>query len=318
VQDPLGRQIEAAWALLDDGTAVIESAAAAGLVLLREEERDPAITSTFGVGRLMLAALDAGCRRMTIGLGGSATNDGGAGMATALGVRFLDATGRELPPGGAALAGLERIDAFGLDPRLGVMEVVAAGDVTNPLCGPEGASLLYGPQKSASPALAQQLDSALHHYAEVIERDCGVAVLDQPGAGAAGGLGAGLIAFARAEIRLGFAVVAEAIGLRQRLIGADLVITGEGRLDGQTHYGKAVFGVAKMASERLVPVLVVPGMLAPGWETVLPYADGVEPIVGGAATEQQAIERPAEMLALTVERALRSWRTMRAAGPDPL
>jgi len=311
VQDPLGRPIDAAWALLDDGTAVIESAAAAGLLLLREEERDPAITTSYGVGRLILAALEAGCTRMTVGLGGSATNDAGAGMATALGVRFLDATGRELPPGGAALARLDRIDISGLEPRLRDVEVVAATDVTNPLCGPEGASLVYGPQKGASPELTRILDEALLRYAEIVERDVGVAVLHQPGAGAAGGLGAGLIALARAEVRPGFDIVAKAIGLRERLIGADLLITGEGRLDGQTHNGKAVFGVAKMAKECRVPVLVVPGMLAPGWDAVLAYADAVEPVVGSAATEQQAIERPAEMLALTVERALRGWRTLR-------
>jgi glycerate kinase len=317
VQDPLGRPIDAAWALLDDETAVIESAAAAGLVLLREEERDPAITSTFGVGQIMLAALEAGCRRIIVGLGGSATNDGGAGMAAALGVRFLDPEGRELPPGGAALAAIDRIDVAGLEPRRRDVDVVVATDVTNPLCGPEGASLIYGPQKGASPHLARQLDAALHHYADIVERDVGVAVLDRPGSGAAGGLGAGLIAFARAEVRPGFDVVAEVIGLRKRLIGADLVITGEGRLDGQTNYGKAVLGVAKMARDCRVHVLVVPGMLAPGWDTVLAYADAVEPVVGSAATEHEARERPVEMLALTVERALRGWHTMRAAAPDP-
>ena len=312
VNDPLGRPVDAAWALLHDGTAVIESAAAAGLLLLREEERDPAVASTLGVGQLILVALDAGCTRMTVGLGGSATNDGGSGMAAALGVRFLDATGRELPPGGAALARLERIDDDGRDLRLRDLEVIAAADVTNPLCGPEGASLLYGPQKGASTALAQQLDSALHRYAEVVERAVGVAVLDQPGAGAAGGLGAGLIAFARAEVRPGFDVVAEAIRLHERLSSADFLITGEGRLDGQTHYGKAVVGVARMAADSGIPVLVVPGALGPGWEAILRYVARVEPVVGGAATAAQVMERPAEALSLTVERALRGWRNVRA------
>ena len=186
--------------------------------------------------------------------------------------------------------------------------------MTNPLCGPEGASLLYGPQKGASSALAQQLDDALRHYAEIVERDVGVAILDQPGAGAAGGLGAGLIAFAGATVRPGFDIVAEAIGLPKRLGGADLLITGEGRLDGQTHYGKAVMGVARMASESGIRVLVVPGVLAPGWEAVLPYVDGVEPIAGSAATEQQALQRPAELLALTVERVLRGLRASSAGG----
>lgn len=316
VQDPLGRPTEAAWAILDVGTAVIESAAAAGLVLLGEDERYPSTTTTFGVGELITAALDAGSSRIIVGVGGSATNDGGAGMAAALGVRFLDAEGKPLPPGGAALARLECIDASGLEPRLKETGVVGAADVTNPLCGPEGAALVYGPQKGASPELARELDAALHRYGEIVERDAGVRVLDLPGAGAAGGLGAGLIAFAGATIRPGFEVVSEAIGLREKLRGADLVLTGEGRLDGQTGYGKAVWGVAKLASEAALPVLVVPGALGVGWEAILKHVDGVEPVVGAVTTELEAMERPAEMLSATVERALDGWRTMRRLSTD--
>ena len=311
VEDPLGRMIDAHWLLLDDGTAVIESAAAAGLVLLREEERDPKAATTYGVGQLILAALDAGCERIIVGLGGSATNDGGAGMAAALGARFLDAKGETLPPGGAALAQLERIDVSGLDRRVNRARVIAASDVTNPLCGPEGASIVYGPQKGASPEVARELDAALRRYSDIVERDVGIPVLISPGVGAAGGLGAGLIAFAGAEVRPGFEVVAEAIRLRERLRGVDLLLTGEGRLDGQTGYGKTVAGVARMAAECGVPTLVVPGALAPGWEDLLPYVDGVEPVVGSATTEEQALARPAEMLALTVERAVRGWMGMR-------
>jgi glycerate kinase len=316
VQDPLGRPIDANWAILEDGTAVIESAAAAGLVLLREEEFDPARTSTYGVGHLILSALDAGCQRIIVGVGGSATNDGGVGMAAAIGARFLDHEGRELPPGGAALVRLHLIDASSVDSRLRDVEVVAAMDVTNPLCGPEGASLVYAPQKGASPELARKLDAALCHYGEIVARDVGVRVNDHPGAGAAGGLAAGLIAFAGAEVRLGFEVVAEAIRLRERLSGADLVITGEGRLDGQTQYGKAVMGVARMASESGIPVLVVPGALGDGWDAVLPYVDGVEPLAGGSVTAQQALENPLDLLSITVQRALTAWRTMRAAPAD--
>src|SRR5574341_1731153 len=191
VQGPLGSPVEAVWALLEDGTAVIEMAAAAGLTLLQDVERDPRSTSTFGVGELIRAALDAGAKRIVVGVGGSATNDGGAGMAAALGARLLDGAGQDLPPGGAALARLAGIDVSGVDQRLAETEVVAATDVRNPLCGPEGASAVYAPQKGATPETARELDAALQHYGETIERDLGVRVLDVPGAGAAGGLGAG-------------------------------------------------------------------------------------------------------------------------------
>ncbi len=311
VQDPLGRPVQAEWGFLPDGSAVIEMAAAAGLRRLAPEERDPRVASSFGVGQLVLAALDAGCRRLVLGLGGSATNDGGAGMARALGVRFLDAAGAALPDGGAALARLDRIDSSGLDPRLRDCRVTAACDVMNPLCGPQGASLVYGPQKGASPEVARELDAALRRYAEVVQRDLDVDMLDAPGAGAAGGLGAGLVAFLRAELLPGLEVVAEAVGLRRRLRGATLLLTGEGRLDGQTGYGKTVAGVARIAAECGVPVLVVPGSLGPGWEEILPLVDGVEPIVGAAATLEEALARPAELLALTTQRALRGWLRMR-------
>ena len=310
VQDPLGRTVEAEWALLDGGTGVLEMAAAAGLWRLRPEERDPLAASTYGVGQLIVAALAAGCQRVVIGLGGSATNDGGAGMASALGVRFLDNEGRDLPPGGAALAGLARIDVSGLEARARACRFTAATDVTNPLCGPDGASFVYGPQKGASPAAAAQLDAALRRFGEVVERDLAIPVLAATGAGAAGGLGAGLIAFLDAEVRPGIDVVAEIVRLRDRLRGADLLVTGEGCLDGQTGWGKTVAGVARIAGEEGVPVLVVPGALGPGWKAILPLVDGVEPVVGGAATAEDSLARPAELLALTAERALRGWARM--------
>ena len=321
VQDPLGRSIEARWLRIEDGIAVIESAQAAGLTLLKEDERNPRITTSFGVGQLIVEALERECKRMIVGLGGSATNDGGCGMVAALGARFLDAAGNDLRPGGAALPALERIDVSCLDPRLGETNVVAAADVTNPLCGPEGASLVYGPQKGASPEMARELDAALLHYGDIVQRDVGVPVLTAPGAGAAGGLGAGLIGFTGAEVRPGFEVVAEAAGLRERLAGADLLLTGEGRLDGQTGYGKAVAGVARLAAECGVRTLIVPGALAPGWEAVLGYTDGVEPVAGSLMTAEEAMARPAETLSMTVERALAGWRRMReaeagAAAPD--
>ncbi|TMB97901.1 MAG: glycerate kinase [Chloroflexi bacterium] len=302
VQDPLGRPIDASFALFDDGAAVVEMAAPAGLSLLNPEERDPRTASTCGVGELIAAALAAGSGRLIVGVGGSATNDGGAGMAAALGARLLDADGRVLPPGGAALARLDRIDVSGLDTRLKDTETLAAADVINPLCGPEGASLVYGPQKGATPEVARQLDEALRHYAEVVERDTGMRVLAVPGAGAAGGLGAGLIAFLGARVRPGFEVVAEAVRLGERLSGADLVLTGEGRLDAQTMFGKAVSRVAEMARAAGVAVIAVPGSLGDGWESARQLLDGVEPVhaYGG--------ESASHALAAAAERAVRDWR----------
>lgn len=321
IRDPLGRPVEAHWGIIGGRTAVIEMAAAAGLSLLTADERDARVASTYGVGELVLAALDAGCRRLIIGQGGSATNDGGAGMAQALGVRLLDADGGELPPGGAALARLERIDACRLDPRLPRCEVIAATDVTNPLCGPEGASLVYGPQKGADPQAARELEAALRGYAEIVERDAGVPVLEVPGAGAAGGLGAGLIAFLGARIEPGVEVVAEVVRLGERLRPADrsaglrasLVLTGEGRLDGQTGYGKTVAGVARIAAAEGVPVIAVVGSLGSGWERLLAMGvEGVEAIVPSLAGPEEAMERPAELLAVAAGRAVNGWLKMRA------
>jgi len=314
VQDPLGRPVAAQWGIVGGGkTTVIEMAAAAGLWRLTADERDPRIASTYGVGELVLAALEAGCERLIIGQGGSATNDGGTGMARAQGVRFLDAEGGELPPGGAALARLGSIDTSGLDKRLSRCEVTAATDVTNPLCGPEGASLVYGPQKGADVEAARELEAALRRYAEVVERDVAVSVIDVPGAGAAGGLGAGLIAFLGARIEPGLEVVAGVVRLRERLRGADLVLTGEGCLDGQTGYGKVVAGVARLAAAEGVSVIAVAGSLGRGWERILAMGvEGVEAIVPRLATQEEAMERPAELLAEATARAVNGWLRMRA------
>ncbi len=275
VRGPMNARVDAEWGMLPIGTAVIEMAAAAGLVLVPDDQRDPRIATTYGVGELILEALDAGAMRIIVGLGGSATNDGGAGMAQALGVRLLDAAGQEVAPGGLALTDLARIDVLDLDERLSDCVISGATDVRNPLTGPEGASLVYGPQKGAAVDVARELDAALSNYAEVIRRDLLVEV-DVPGAGAAGGLGAGLIAFLGAELRPGFELVADAVRLRERIQGADLVITGEGRLDGQTGYGKTVAGVARMAAEEGVPVIAVPGALGDGWESVRELFESIE------------------------------------------
>jgi glycerate 2-kinase len=268
--DPLQRRIRAAFGVTGDGrTAIVEMAAASGLVLLQPRERDPLRTTTRGTGELICRALDLGVSRILVGIGGSATNDGGAGMARALGVRFLDRQGRDLPEGGGALEGLWRIDASGLDPRLSGVGVDVACDVVNPLVGPRGAARVYGPQKGATPQMVAHLDRGLRRLAIVIRRDLGHSVRDVPGAGAAGGLGAGLMAFLGARLRRGVDIVMEAVGLERKLRGCDLVITGEGRLDGQTAYGKAPAGVARLASRMGVPVVVIGGCIGPDARRVL-------------------------------------------------
>jgi len=306
VADPLGRPVEAAWGLLEEGpTAVIEMAAASGLVLLRSQERDARRTSTYGTGQLIAAALEAGCRHLIIGLGGSATNDGGAGMAQALGARLSDEEGCDLPPGGAALARLARIDVSGLDGRLRSCQVLGATDVTNPLCGPHGASAIYGPQKGASPADVEELDAALAHYAAVIERDLGKRVAEVPGAGAAGGIGAGLIAFLDAELRPGAQLVAEVVGLEKRIAAADLVVTGEGRLDTQTAYGKTVATVARLARGQGRPVVALAGRVDDAREACsalgLEAALAIVPSAIGGLPEAEVMARAPELLAAAAE-----------------
>jgi glycerate kinase len=272
VGGPLGEPERAAWGVLGDGvTAVIEMAAASGLTLVPEERRDPRRACTFGTGQLVRAALDQGYRKLVIGIGGSATNDGGAGMARALGARLLDAAGAELAPGGAALAGLARIDLAGLDPRLEQTEIQVACDVDNPLCGPRGASAVYGPQKGATPAMVAELDRALGVYAQVAARATGRDVAQAPGAGAAGGLGAGLLFFTPARLRPGITMVLEACGFEARVAEADLVFTGEGRTDAQTAMGKAPVGVAEAARRHGVPVVCLSGGLGAGSEAVLEH-----------------------------------------------
>jgi glycerate kinase len=265
VSDPLGRPVRAVFGLTGDGrTAVIEMAEASGLVRLEPAERNPLETSTFGTGELIRKALDRGARRILIGIGGSATNDGGCGMARALGVRFLDSRGRELGDGGGALAKLARIDASGLDPRLKRAAINVACDVENPLCGPRGASRVYGPQKGATPAMVRTLDASLRRLARVVQRDMGIDILNLPGAGAAGGLGAGLVAFAGGSLRRGVDMVIDCVQLEQQMRGCGLVITGEGRIDGQTVYGKTPAGVARVARKLKIPVVAICGMQGEG------------------------------------------------------
>ena len=264
VTDPLGRRIRSLFGLTgDDRPAVIEMALASGLALLKQQERNPMLTNSRGTGELIRAALDRGVKDIVIGIGGSATNDGGMGMARALGARFLDARNRELPDCGGALGLLARIDVSGLDARLKHTAISVACDVDNPLCGPRGAARVYAPQKGATPAMVKQLDAGLKRFAAVLQSDLGVKVTALPGAGAAGGMGAGLVAVLNARIRPGVDVVTNAIGLERKLAGCDLVITGEARLDGQTVFGKAPAGVARIAQRLGIPVIAICGCLGP-------------------------------------------------------
>lgn len=307
VHGPLGEKVCARWGVLGGGAgAVIEMAAASGLPLVPAERRDPRVTSTRGTGELMRAVLEAGLRRMVVGIGGSATNDGGTGMARALGVRFLDGQGRDLPEGGAALARLARIDLRGLDARLAQAEILVACDVDNPLTGPRGASAVYGPQKGATPEMVRELDAALARYAEVAQEATGRDVAALPGAGAAGGLGAGLLFFTPARLRPGVEIVLETAKFDAQVRDADLVITGEGRTDFQTAMGKAPVGVAAAAKRHGVPVICLSGGLGEGADEVL--AKGIDALAStepGPLTLAEALAAGAALVEAAAVRACR-------------
>jgi glycerate kinase len=311
VTGPLGEPVTAFWGLLGDRqTAAIEMAASSGLPLVPPEYRDPRITTTFGFGELIYAALEHGCRHFIIGLGGSATNDGGAGMAQALGAMLTTADGQAILRGGAALVSLAHISTATLDPRLQACTFDVACDVTNPLCGPQGASAIYGPQKGATPEMVAELNNALARYAEIIERDLHVSVAEVPGAGAAGGLGAGALAFLHATLRPGAQIVLEAVHFEDYLRSADLVITAEGQLDVQTAYGKSIAAVASQAQRLNIPVLALAGGLGEGYRAV--YDLGVSAIAvipSGPMSLAYAMEHAAALTCDATERALRMLRT---------
>ena len=307
VTDPLGRQTSAKWGILGDKkTAIIEMSVASGLRLVEPDKRDPLITTTYGTGELIKAALDEGCKRLIIGIGGSATNDGGAGAAQALGVRLLDANGHEIGWGGAALINLATIDTSDLDPRLRNVEVLVASDVTNPLVGPEGASYIYGPQKGASPEMVRLLDRALQHFGQVISKQLGVEIRGKPGAGAAGGLGGGLMAFLNASITPGAQLIMQALGIDQYLDGVDLVFTGEGQIDGQTIYGKAPVALAQAAKKHNLPVIAVVGAIAEGYDAVYKHGiDAVLSIVSRPMDMETAMDHAETLIEDASERAIR-------------
>jgi len=260
VTGPLGDPVEAKWGLLGDGeTAVIEMAAASGLALLPPEQRNPLYTTTYGTGELIKAALEAGARTIIIGIGGSATNDAGLGMAAALGGQFWDDKGQEVSPTGEGLLRLSKINLAGLDPRLRDTHLRVACDVNNPLYGPQGAAYIYAPQKGATPEIVALLDEGLQRFAQIVQRDLNINVSELPGAGAAGGLGAGLVAFCKARLEPGVQIVIEAVRLKERLAGSCLCLTGEGRLDKQTAYGKTPQGVSQIAASLGIPCIAIGG-----------------------------------------------------------
>lgn len=310
VKGPLGAEIEAHWGwLAQSRTAIIEMATASGLQLLTLEQRDACITSTYGTGQLISEALDAGAQRVILAIGGSATNDGGSGMLCALGVRFLDAQDQPLPPGGLALARLARIDRSGIDPRLAEVRFEIAADVDNPLCGPNGASHIFGPQKGASPDQVLALDAALSHFADHSAQALNRDLRYEPGSGAAGGMGFAAKAWLGASFRAGVEVVADLTGLEQALQGANLVITGEGRFDAQTLRGKTPFGVARIARRSAVPVIVLAGTLGEGYERL--YDHGISAafaLVSGPCTLQQACDQAASLLHDRARDLARVWR----------
>ena len=308
VTGPLGEPVAATYGILGDGTtAVIEMAEAAGLHLVGTAP-DPLHATTRGVGELILDALGHGAERIIVGLGGSATNDGGAGMAQALGVRLFDADGRNLPGGGAELADLDRIDCTGLDPRVACTPIILASDVTNPLTGPDGASAVFGPQKGATPAMVERLDRALAHYAAVVRRDTGRSVDATPGSGAAGGLGAGFLAFTDATMRSGIDLVIETVGLKERAVCADYCFTGEGRIDGQTQYGKTPMGVARAMHEAAPACRVIALAGSIGEDAEQLNALGFAAVFGiqsGAVCLQEALAGASRNLERTAEQVMR-------------
>lgn len=306
VSGPDGRDVEASFALLGDGrTAVVELAAASGLVLVPAGSNDPLTATTAGTGELIAAAIDAGARRIILAIGGSATNDAGAGALSALGVRFLDPGGNELPRGGAALAHLETIDDSALAERIRSVTIEIACDVDNPLVGPNGASAIYGPQKGATPDDVRVLDAALSHFADVVARKAGVDVRAVPGGGAAGGIAAGFLALAGARLEPGADLVFDVIGFEKRLDGVSLVVTGEGRLDRQTLAGKAPFAVASAAADRGIPAVAVAGSIdLRGDDLEKLHLRAVEPLVTRTPSEDD-MRRALDLTADAAERLAR-------------
>lgn len=317
VTGPLGEKVKAELGLLGDGkTAVIEMAAASGLVLVPEKKRNPMVATTRGTGELIKAALDEGAKKIILGIGGSATNDGGAGMARALGAKLLDKRGKEIGEGGGELGKLARIDLSEFEIKDSRFEILVACDVTNPLCGPKGASAVYGPQKGATPQMVRTLDQNLRQYAKIVERDVAphtmrssaprCALHELPGAGAAGGLGFGLCAFLDARLRRGIDLVLDYLEFEQTLRGADLVITGEGAIDKQTLHGKVPIGVAQRARRLRVPVIAIGGTVPPDANVLFRHGiDGLASICHSPMERDEAMKEADSLIGVAAERAMR-------------
>jgi glycerate kinase len=306
---PLGEPVNSFYGILGDGrTGVVEMAAASGLPLVPAEKRNPMNTTSYGTGELIKKAVESGCTRIIAGIGGSATNDGGMGMLQALGVKFLDSSGRVLGYGAKELAKIHAIDCSGLYDGLRKVEIIVACDVTNPLCGPNGASYVFGPQKGATPEMAEQLDRGLENYAEKIHRFLGKDIRDLPGAGAAGGMGGGMVAFLGAVLKPGILIMTEAAGLEEKIRDADLVITGEGRTDFQTAYGKVPVGISRLAKKYGVPVICLSGGLGQGTEAL--YQEGITglfSIADGPMSLEEAMKNTNGLLAKAAENLIRLW-----------
>jgi len=306
VTGPLGNSTKAEFGILSDGTAIIEMAQASGLWLVPVEERDPTVTTTYGTGELIEAALDLGTERLIIGIGGSATNDGGVGAARALGIRFFKKDGSEIGLGGRELVKITKIDASGIDPRVKRSRLLVAGDVKNPLYGPQGAAHVFAPQKGATEEQVILLDQGLINLSKIIEKDLGVDVSRLPGAGAAGGLGAGLVAFLGATIESGVDLIIKAVGLENKMKDADLVITGEGQIDLQSAFGKAPVGVARLAKKHSIKTVAIAGRLGEGYEKVL--EEGIDVIFSLedlAGSTDEAMRNPSFYLEVAAYRALK-------------
>ncbi|HBY1514877.1 glycerate kinase [Klebsiella aerogenes] len=301
VTGPLGEPVNAFYGLSGDmRCAYIEMAAASGLESVPPTRRNPLLTTSWGTGELIRHALDAGVSQIIIGIGGSATNDGGAGMAQALGAKLLSAGQQQIAPGGGALETLARIDLSELDPRLADCRIDVACDVTNPLTGPQGASAVFGPQKGATAAMIERLDRGLQHFAQIIDRDLDIDVLSLEGGGAAGGMGAALYAFCGANLRPGIEIVTDALGLADLVADADLVITGEGRIDSQTIHGKVPVGVAKVAKRYNVPVIGIAGSLTADVGVVHQHGlDAVFSVLYSVCTLDEALANAAANVRMT-------------------
>lgn len=304
---PLCKKVNSFYGILGDKeTAIIEMAASSGLMLISEEEKNPLKTTTYGTGELIKHALDMGCKNIIIGIGGSATNDGGAGALTALGAKFLDKQGREIGLGGGSLINLDHIDISELDQRLNNSNIVVACDVDNPLCGPNGASAVFGPQKGADGKMVRLLDQSLLKFAMVIKQDLGMDIKDIPGAGAAGGLGGGLLAFLKAKLKRGVDIVIEITDLENKLKDADLVFTGEGMIDYQTAYGKTPYGVANIAKKYNIPVIAIAGSIGEGEETLYKYGfDSIFSILEKPLSLEDAMANASVLVEKTAQRILR-------------